>query len=66
MTKRTLIRAQSVLASVAALFAGVGAVWSWRVGDRHGPLLALIILASAATSTVLARLVTRTHLDDSA
>ena len=66
MTKRALIRAQSVLASVAAVLAGVSAVWSWRVGDRHGLVLALLILASAVTSTVLSRLVTRPHLDDSA
>ena len=55
----TLVRTQYVLASAGILLGGGGALWSWRVEDRHGLSLALLVIASAAASVVITRLVDR-------
>ena len=66
MTGRTLVRIQTLLGVAGALLASGGAFWSWRDGDPHGLVLALLIVASALASIVLTRVLTRTHLDHSA
>ena len=66
MRHRTLAHAQLVFASLAVLLAGLSGWWSWRVGDRHGLMVALSIVLITGVSSILMRLATRAPRDHSA
>ena len=66
MNRRTLARAQLVLASLAMLLAAVAGFWSWQAADQHGLTVALSLVVITGASSVLMRLATRPRRDHSA